>query len=59
MREADKRSKQKGNRTERSAKTKKYVTPKLVEYGSTAKLSAAKPGSTADGANSIHMTPCL
>jgi hypothetical protein len=42
------------------AKRKVYVTPKLIEYGSTSKLSAAKPGSVLDGSNSVHKTPsCL
>ena len=59
MREADDRDRQKTNRTDgRSAKAKKYVTPKLIEYGSTSKLSASKPGSFADGSNSIFMTEC-
>jgi hypothetical protein len=42
------------------APRKVYVTPKLIEYGSTSKLNAAKPGSVQDGANSVHKTqPCL
>lgn len=44
------------SRAERGAG--KYVTPKLVEYGSTAKLNASKPGSFTDGSNTLHMT-CL
>ena len=31
-----------------------YVPPRLVEYGSAAKLSAYKPGSINDGANLTH-----
>jgi len=34
---------------------KAYKTPKLVEYGTVSKLSAAKPGSISDGSNSILM----
>jgi hypothetical protein len=57
MRESDSRIGRKTDRTQgKPAKTKKYVTPKLIEYGSTSKLSASKPGSFADGANTIHMT---
>ena len=37
---------------------KQYLPPRIVEYGSAAKLSASKPGSFADGANSILMTAC-
>lgn len=37
---------------------KPYVAPKLIEYGSTSKLSAAKPGPIADGAN-VAMKTCL
>ena len=57
MKEAGNRAGQKTGK-QRPAKRKKYVTPKLIEYGSTSKLSAAKPGSFADGANSNRMT-CL
>jgi hypothetical protein len=32
-------------------RTKAYVPPKLVEYGTASKLSAAKPGPVADGPN--------
>ena len=46
----------KRDRGPRAAKTQKYVTPRLIEYGSTAKLTASKPGSQLDGSNSIHMT---
>ena len=60
MRTADKPGGQNVDRTApRSVKAKKYVQPKLIEYGSTSKLSASKPGSQSDGANSIHMTQCL
>ena len=35
---------------------KPYVAPKVVEYGSASKLSAAKPGPNPDGAT---MMTCL
>jgi hypothetical protein len=35
---------------------KPYTPPQLTEYGDVAKLTAAKPASTADGSNSILMT---
>ena len=37
------------------SKKKKYVAPKLIEYGSTAKLSANKPGSVYDGTSPLMM----
>jgi len=37
---------------------KPYQPPKIVDYGSTAKLSATKPGSKSDGANPQNRT-CL
>jgi hypothetical protein len=38
---------------------KRYAPPRLIEYGSTSKLSAAKPGPNADGANVAMKTGCL
>jgi hypothetical protein len=37
---------------------KPYQPPKLVDYGSTSKLSAAKPGNIADAPSSSQKT-CL
>jgi hypothetical protein len=38
---------------------KPYQPPKVVDYGSTSKLSAAKPGTLSDSPNSQNKTPCL
>jgi len=37
---------------------KPYQPPKVVDYGSTSKLSAVKPGNITDGTNSSNKT-CL
>jgi len=37
---------------------KPYVPPKIVDYGSTSKLSATKPGTSNDGA-SVSKKNCL
>ena len=57
MSEADKPDGRRTDRKTKGSERKKYAAPKLIEYGSTSKLSASKPGTTLDGANSIHMTP--
>ena len=36
----------------------KYTSPKLVEYGSVAKLTQGQTGTTGDGASGMFMT-CL
>jgi hypothetical protein len=38
---------------------KAYVQPKLIEYGSISKLSAAKPGGTNEGPLSSQMRPMV
>jgi hypothetical protein len=40
------------------APAKPYQPPKVVDYGSTSKLSAAKPGNVTDGTNPSNRT-CL
>ena len=40
------------------APLKPYRQPKIVDYGSTSKLSAAKPGNLADAPSPQNM-PCL
>ena len=38
---------------------KPYQPPKIIDYGSTSKLSAAKPGSLPDAPSAQRKTPCL
>ena len=52
---------QKTTRSEEHERTrrKEYVAPRVIDYGSTSKLSAAKPGPNGDGGNTARKTGCL